>query len=97
MKSFKRMSTRRLIPLIDRGLALKINYAGSFRLWKPRFDDVIVYSEEQLKIKMDYIHHNPVKAGLVKTAADYNFSSAVDWLLGKEGYLAMDKDWSCLR
>ena len=94
MKSFKRMSTRRLKPLISDDLATNFNYGGSFRLWQPRFDDVIIWSEEQFKIKMEYIHNNPVKAGLVQAAVDYVWSSAGDWLSVKSGYLAVDKNWS---
>ncbi len=32
---------------------------------------------------VDYIHHNPVKAGFVNNAEDYSYSSAIDYAGGK--------------
>ena len=97
MKTFKRMSTRRLKPLVSAKLAAKFNYGGSLRLWQPRFDDVIIWSEEQFRIKIDYIHNNPVKAGLVQTATDYAYSSAADWLSDDKGLMQVDKEWRWLK
>ena len=42
MKSFKRLSTRRIQPLIDKKLADGFNFGTSFRMRQPRFDDVII-------------------------------------------------------
>ena len=56
-------------------------------IWMPRFDDVAIYSDEQFRIKLDYIHNNPVKAGLVLTPEEYEFSSARNWLSGFEDEL----------
>ncbi len=39
---------------------------------------------------MDYIHLNPVRAGLVKTADEYLYSSARAYLLGEETYPPTD-------
>jgi hypothetical protein len=33
--------------------------------------------------KLDYIHNNPVKAGLVYKAEEYVYSSAADYVYGK--------------
>ncbi|MCK4964120.1 MAG: hypothetical protein KAH98_02530 [Dehalococcoidia bacterium] len=44
---------------------------GPFRLWQPGFYDFNIYSEE----KLDYIHNNPVSAGLVLSSGDYEWSS----------------------
>jgi len=48
---------------------------GKGKFWQDRFDDVGITTEKQLKIKLDYIHFNPVKAGLVRTPEDWMFSS----------------------
>lgn len=47
----------------------------SFKLWKDRFDDVAIYSDEVLLAKMNYIKNNPVKAGLVEHPENYLYSS----------------------
>jgi len=69
---------------------------NDYRLWKPRFDDLIITTEKLLKIKMDYIHNNPVKAGLVASAVDWKYSSAVDWLTDKDGLAKIDKEYHWL-
>lgn len=97
MQHFKRMSSRRLKPLIPSDYAKELDYAGQFRLWQPRFDDVIIWSEKQFKIKIEYIHNNPVKAGLAKTATDYFYSSARDWLSDQKGILPVDRKWTWLK
>jgi len=51
-------------------------------VWMRRFDDFQVTSEKQFRIKLDYIHYNPVKAGFVATATEWKWSSAKYWLQG---------------
>ncbi len=46
-----------------------------YRLWQPGFYDFNIYSEEKLLEKLNYIHHNPVSAGLVLSPGDYKWSS----------------------
>ncbi len=45
-------------------------------LWQPRFFDFVCRKVRDLWDKVEYIHPNPVKAGLVSTAADWPWSSA---------------------
>ncbi len=49
---------------------------GSGRLLTRRFHDRGIRSQEQLRKAIEYIHFNPVKAGLVKEAEEYLWSSA---------------------
>ncbi len=46
-----------------------------YRLWQPGFYDFNVHSEEKLLEKLNYMHNNPVKAGLVSSPCDYEWSS----------------------
>ena len=46
-----------------------------YRLWKPKFYDFYIYSDYKLDEKVNYIHYNPVKAGLVNSADQYKWSS----------------------
>ena len=50
-----------------------------------------IYGEDKMMEKVNYIHLNPVRAGLVKVPDDYRFSSSRQWH-GKaiEDELAMD-------
>lgn len=60
-------------------------------IWQERFDDVAIYTLEQFTIKLNYIHNNPVKAGLVGEAGEYEFSSAGDWK-GEKSNSLVSKD-----
>ena len=93
MQSFKSLSTRKVRPLISPKWSNVLNDGGNRSMWRPRFDDLVIWSNEQFQIKADYIHNNPVKAGLVEQSTDYPFSSAGDWLLGRLGLIKVDKDW----
>ena len=44
-------------------------------VWQKSFYDFVVYSEEKFREKLNYIHANPVRKGLVKDPRDYRFSS----------------------
>ena len=91
IQTFKSISSRQVKELMIPELK-----ENEYKLWKPRFDDLIVTTEKSLKIKMDYIHNNPVKAGLVANAIDWNYSSAIDWLTDKEGLIKIDKEYHWL-
>ncbi|MEW5797200.1 MAG: transposase [Candidatus Zixiibacteriota bacterium] len=52
-------------------------------IWMAGFDDVAVFSEEQFRIKLTYIHNNPVRAGLATEPEAYRYSSAGVWLRGE--------------
>ena len=80
MKDIKSLSSRLIFP-------------GRGSLWMPRFDDVAVYTEEQFRRKLAYIHNNPVRAGLVRRAEDYEYSSSRDWLDGPGVKVVHTKFW----
>lgn len=60
-----------------------------FKVWEDRYDDLCLYSREVCETKIEYIHNNPVKAGLVNDPVDYKYSSAAFYLIdhGKSGLL----------
>ena len=53
---------------------------GNAKLWQDRFDDLVLTSEEQFNIKLNYIHNNPVKSGLVARPDDWPYSSYKEWI-----------------
>lgn len=92
MGSFKSLSSRKIKSWFPDIFTNWPASNGLFHFWKIRFDDFIIRNLEQLKIKMDYIHDNPVRAKLVEKATDWKYSSARDWLLGEKGIIEIDKD-----
>ena len=91
MQSFKSLTSRRLKNLFSDNLKNSLWNTGRFRLWRPRFDDVVITSEKQFRIKLDYIHNNPVKAGLTTKPEDWKYSSAYEWLGDSKRLIGIDK------
>ena len=50
------------------------------RFWQPTQHPVGIVSESFWKQKMDYLHHNPCRKGLVLNPEDWRFSSARYWM-----------------
>jgi putative transposase len=53
-----------------------------FKLWMDRFDDVVIYTEKIFYKKLDYIHFNPVKAGIVNSPEEWKYSSYKNYVFG---------------
>jgi putative transposase len=51
----------------------------SYSLWQQEKSVFSIYSEAMFMQKVNYIHLNPVRAGLVESAVDYRWSSARIW------------------
>ena len=47
-----------------------------FKVWKQDNHAIEVYSNEFIVEKLDYLHNNPVRAGIVEKPEDYLYSSA---------------------
>jgi putative transposase len=97
MQSFKILSSKSVAAIMPDSFSHSLRVDGRFRLWKPRFDDVIITSEKQFLIKLDYIHNNPVKAGLVASASDWRCSSAAAWERDERGLLPIEKRYAWAR
>jgi putative transposase len=63
------------------------------QVWQESFKAMPLWSGWMISQKIDYIHANPVKAKLVKTAADYYWSSFRSFYCQGDGPLAVDHDW----
>lgn len=50
-----------------------------------------IVETETLGKSMNYIHNNPVRKELVKSAVEWKWSSAKDWLLDEEGIIPVVK------
>jgi REP element-mobilizing transposase RayT len=61
-----------------RTLTKKREYKHS--VWQHNPDSMLITSESMLMQKVNYIHHNPVRAGFVERPQDYLFSSARIWM-----------------
>jgi REP element-mobilizing transposase RayT len=48
----------------------------NYQVWTHENHSILLYSNKFLKQRFDYIHNNPVKAGIVEKPEDYLYSSA---------------------
>lgn len=62
----------------------------NYQFWQYGNHAEEIYSEKFMWSKLDYIHLNPVRAGLVVKASDYIYSSASNYVNG-EGILTIEK------
>jgi len=67
---------------------------GTNNIWQQRYDRQVIITEKVLLTKIQYIHHNPVKAGLVDSPGKWPWSSAIDYA-GGMGPIPIWKDWHC--
>jgi len=63
---------------------------STYQVWQEGSHPEAIYTEKFAKQKIGYIHLNPVRAGMVKTADEWPYSSARAYLLGEETYPPTD-------
>jgi len=84
MRDFKKYTSFRIRKRLEDGghhrimesLRLRPGSRQQFKVWMDRFDDLLITNEETLCTKVEYIHQNPVRAGLVERDIDWPYSSA---------------------
>lgn len=103
VRDFKSFCTKELIAAIESNpesrrawllRAFRFHAGGTnqnkdYKIWTSNNHPEQIFSENFLRIKLNYIHDNPVRAGWVEKAEDYLYSSASNYILGK-GIMAVD-------
>ena len=64
--------------------AEKSSNVNQYQFWRHDNKPIELWSNKVIKQKIDYVHNNPVDAGLVFNAEDYVYSSAIDYAGGRE-------------
>lgn len=59
---------------------------STYQVWQEGSHPEAIFTEKFARQKIDYIHMNPVRAGLVKMAEEWPCSSARAYLLGEDTY-----------
>lgn len=55
-------------------------------VFRDRYKSQIIYSESQLYTCINYIHNNPVKAGICNNASEYSYSSFNEYIQNVDKY-----------
>ena len=77
--SFTAKEIKKYLGIDNPGLlqTMKVsNYDRNYQVWKRRSLSIELFTEKVFMQKLEYIHDNPVRAGLVKYPEDYVYSSA---------------------
>jgi putative transposase len=103
IRDFKRFTSRRISKVAEiQGAAEILNIfkksrgenraqdVSTYQVWQEGSHPEAIFTEKFARQKMDYIHMNPVKAGLVETADQWVYSSARAYLLGEQTYPVTD-------
>jgi putative transposase len=84
MKQWKQRSSVQIKKNLKENL---IQYKNHFDIrdpvWQPKYYDFNLYSPDKIMEKVNYMHANPVRAGLVKRPEDWIYSSARFYIEGK--------------
>ena len=67
-----------------------VHHHAHFRLWQRKGYDMNIWTPKKRDEKLNYMHNNPVKRGLVKEPGDWPWSSWRFYFLNDTSLLAMD-------
>ncbi len=91
---FKRFTSKEIVKAIQenpkesrkefllekfKNAAQKSSNVNKYQFWRHDNNPIELWSNKVIKEKVNYIHYNPVKAGLVFKPQDYVYSSAIDY------------------
>ena len=61
-----------------------------YMFWQNEYHSIELRTNARLKQRLNYIHNNPVEAGIVEKPEDYIYSSAKDYYLNELGLLEIE-------
>jgi putative transposase len=64
--------------------------------WQTRFYDFNVRTEKKRLEKLRYMHHNPVKRGMVSQAEDWRWSSYRFYFMDEAGAVGVNQGWGVI-
>ena len=66
------------------------NNNKDFQFWKQDYHPIELDTAEKTRQRLNYLHNNPVKSGLVWEPWHYKYSSAIDYYTNEKGLLSVD-------
>ncbi len=62
---------------------------GHYHLWRRGYDKYCIYNVMMMRQKIDYLHENPIRAGIVEKPWEYIYSSYKNYC-GEKGIIEID-------
>lgn len=101
IKSIKRFTARQIINqskednkdwLLNQFQYYKKKYKkkSKYQVWQEGVHPQLIQNIQMVKQKMEYIHLNPVRRGLIRKPEDWKYSSASNYIINK-GVIEIDK------
>jgi putative transposase len=90
----------KLVPLNRVVQALKLSVSKRQKqvpFWHPRYYDFNVWNPEKTTEKLDYMHRNPVRRGLLARPEDWAGSSFHHYKTGERGIVEIESFWTATR
>ncbi|WP_461453250.1 REP-associated tyrosine transposase [Mucilaginibacter sp.] len=106
MRDMKKFTSRQIIASIEQNeqesrkdwMLWMFKRAGAknknndtYQFWQQDNHPIELSTNQMVDQRMDYLHTNPVKAGLVWEPQHYKYSSAVDYYSAESGLLTIEK------
>jgi putative transposase len=66
------------------------NNNKEYQFWKQDYHPIELDTSEKMKQRLDYLHENPVRSGLVWEPWHYKYSSAIDYYTNENGLLKVE-------
>ena len=63
--------------------AKRTRRASNYKVWRDGNHPILLDGNEMIEQRLDYLHDNPVKAGIVFSCEEFLYSSAIDYAGGK--------------
>ncbi|WP_129714707.1 transposase [Pedobacter sp. SYP-B3415] len=93
MRDFKKFTSKKIVSAFSEvaesrsWLLAEFEFAGSrrggYKVWQDGYHAIDLFSDKFVRQKLDYLHDNPVRAGIVFEPHSYVMSSAIDYAGGK--------------
>jgi REP element-mobilizing transposase RayT len=112
IRDFKNHTSKKFLEVINNGVESRsdwmkvvFEYHGKFKnkqtnqIWTHENHAEIIYSQKFIEQKLNYIHNNPVRAGIVEQPEDYLYSSARNYaeLESVIEILKLDMTWKTVK
>ena len=91
--TLKSLTAKRIVKTSKR-FRFRADTDGYHQIWQQSFKAMPLWSAWMIWQKINYIHANPVRARLVGSAKDYQWSSFRSFYSQSETSLAVDHEWS---
>jgi len=105
VRDFKKFTSKKIIEAIinntqesrKKWLVNMFLYAGrnnnsneKYQFWQKDYHPIELSNDQLYQQRLNYLHDNPVRAGIVREPQHYLYSSAIDYYEQKQGLLQID-------